>query len=94
MLYGDFQLKSSEVGLTKAGLTVTLQKYWLRKYNIYTRVSKTKAKNPPPPPRQKISSSKDIVNIIYVQENPKQKLRAPPPQPPALVKRYLQEKIK
>ena len=93
MLYGDLQLKSSEVGLTKAGLTVTLPKYWLRKYNIYTRVSKTKAKSPPPPH----PPSKDIFKQGYSEYNiytrePKTKGKSPPPPPP--VKRYLQAKIK
>ena len=47
MLYFNFQLKSSEVGLTKAGLTVTLRKDWLRK-NFNTNVSIQKSLEPLP----------------------------------------------
>ena len=39
-------MKSSEVGLSKAGLTVTLRKDWLRKY-YYTK----KAQSAPPFPQ-------------------------------------------
>ena len=48
MLYFNFQLKSSEAGLTKAGLTVTLRKDWLRKNLILTFSIQKKIRAPSP----------------------------------------------